>query len=60
MTGTENLGIDFDDIDEEKQEELAVKMLVCDTVVAFAADPKSFEPYLIKITEENKDKMEDV
>ena len=60
MTGTENLGIDFDDIDEEKQEELAVKMLVYDTVVAFAAGPKSFEPYLIKITEENKDKMEDV
>ena len=43
--GTENLGIDFNDIAEEKQEEVAAEMLVRDTVVAIAADPKSRESY---------------
>ena len=39
--------IDFDDIDEEKQEEVAAEMLVRDTVVALAADPKSCEPLVL-------------
>ena len=52
---------DFDDIDEEKLEKIAAEMLVRDTVVALAADPKSCESfYLIKITEEEKEKMEAV
>ena len=52
MINTENLGIEFDDIDEEKQEEVAAEMLVHDTVVALAADPKSHESfYLINIIE---------
>ena len=56
-----NLGIDFDDIDEEKQEEVEAEMLVCgDTVVALGADPKSGETYLIKITKEEKEKTKDV
>ena len=60
MIGTENLGIDFDDIDEEKQEEVAVEMFVRDTVVALATNPKSRESFcLIKITEEEKEKTED-
>ena len=50
-------GSDFDDIDEEMQKEVAVEMLVCDKVVALAADPKSCESfYLIKIAEEEKEK----
>ena len=54
-------GSDFDDIDEEMQKEVAVEMLVCDKVVALAADPKSCESfYLIKIAEEEKEKAEDV
>ena len=53
--------IDFDDIDEEKQEKVAVEIVVRDTTVAFTADPKSHESfYLMKITEEEKLKMEDV
>ena len=53
MIGTENFGIDFDDIDEGKQEEVAAEMLVRDTVVALAADPKSCESFhLIKIAKE--------
>ena len=52
MIGTENLGIDFDDIDEEKQEEVAAEMLVHDTAIALVADPKACKSfYLIKITE---------
>ena len=52
MIGTENLGIDFDDIDEGKQEEVAAEMLVPDTVVEPGANPKSRESfYLIKTTE---------
>ena len=36
-------------------------MLVHDTVIALAANPKSRESfYLIKITEQDKEKMEDV
>ena len=47
--------IDFDDIDEEKQEKVAVEIVVRDTTVAFTADPKSHESfYLMKITEEEK------
>ena len=47
--------VDFDDIDEEKQEKVAVEMLVCDTTVAFAAEPKYHKSfYLMKITEEEK------
>ena len=61
MIGTENLRIDSDDIDEEKQEEVAAEMLVHDTVVAIAIDPKFCESfYLVKITEEEKENMEDV
>ena len=53
--------IDFDDIDEEKQEKIAAKMLVHNKVVALAVDPKSCESfYLINITEEEKEKTEDV
>ena len=52
---------DFDDIDEEKQEKITAKMLARDAVVALAADPKSCESfYLIKITEVEKEKTEDV
>ena len=59
MIGTENLGIDFDDIDEEKQEEVAAEMLVHDTVIALVADPKACKSFcLIKITEEEKEKTE--
>ena len=39
MIDTENLEIDYDDIDEEKQEEVAAEMLVRDTVAALAVDP---------------------
>ena len=60
MIGTKNLGIDFDDIDEEKQEEIAAEMLVCDTVVALVVDPIFCESYIIKITEGKKEKKEDV
>ena len=61
MIGTENFGIEFDDIDEEKQEEVAAEKFVRDTVVALAANPKSLDYfYLIKFTEEQKEKTEDV
>ena len=61
MIETENLGIDFDDNDEEKQQEVAAEMLVCDTVVVIATDPKPCESfYLIKIRVEEKEKTEDV
>ena len=61
MIGTENLGIEFDDIDEEKKKEVAAEKLIRDTVVALAANPKSLDYfYLIKITEEQKEKTEDV
>ena len=52
---------DFDDIDEEKQEKITAKMLARDAVVALAADSKPCESlYLIKITEVEKEKTEDV
>ena len=55
MISTKNLGIDFDVIDEEKQEDVADEMLVRDAVVALAVDPKFLETsYLIKITEEKE------
>ena len=55
--GRTNSGIGFDNIDEEKQEEVAAKMPVHDTVVAIATDPKPRQSfYLIKITEEKKEK----
>ena len=61
MIVKENLGTEFDDIDEEKQKEVAAKMLVRDTVVAIAVDPKSPESfYLIMITGEAKETTEDV
>ena len=61
MIVKENLGIDFDDIDEEKQKEVAAEMLVRDTVVAYAVNPKSRESfYLITITGEEKETTEDV
>ena len=51
MIGAENLEIDFANIDEEKQEEVA-EMLVRDTLVALVANSKSRESFcLIKITE---------
>ena len=60
MISTKNLGIGFDVIDEEKQEDVADEMLVRDAVVALEVDPKFLETfYLIKITEE-KEKKEDV
>ena len=47
--------VDFDDIDQEKQEKVAVEMLVYDATVAFTADPKYHESfYLMKITDEEK------
>ena len=53
--------IDFDDIVEEKQGENAPEMLVRKAVIALAANLKSQESfYLIKITEEEKEKAEDV
>ena len=53
--------MDFDDIDEEKQKEVAAEMPVRNAVVAIVANPKSCEGfYLIKIIEEEKEKMEDV
>ena len=39
MIGTENLGIDFYDLDEKKQEEVAAEMLARGSVVALAVDP---------------------
>ena len=55
MIDTKNLGIDFDDTDEEKQEKVAAEMPVHDAVVAIVANPKSCESfYLIKNTEEGK------
>ena len=51
---------DFDDIDKDKQEKITGKILVGDTVVALADDPKSCESfYLKKITKEEKEKMGD-
>ena len=53
--------IDFDDINQGTQEKIAAEMLVHDTAVALAINPKSQETfYLIKITEEKKEKTEDV
>ena len=50
--------INFDNIGEKKQEKIAVEMLVRNTIVALAADPKSHESfYLIKITEEKTEDM---
>ena len=61
MTVKENLGIDFDDTDEGKQKEVAAEMLVRDTVLALAVNPKSRESFnLIKITGEEKETTEDV
>ena len=61
MIGTENYGIDVDEIDEGRQDEVAAEMLARDTVVALAADLKSCESfYLIKITEEERAQTEDV
>ena len=61
MIVKENLGIDFHDIDEEKQKEVVAEMLVRDTVVALAVNPKSRESfYLITITGEEKETTEDV
>ena len=55
MIDTKNLGIDFDDIDEEKQEEVAAEMPVHDAVVTIVANPKSCESFnLIKNIEEGK------
>ena len=57
MIGTENLRIDFDDIDEEQHMEVAAELLVCDTVVEYVAHSKSHESfYLIKIAEQEKEK----
>ena len=59
MIGTENLGIDFYDLDEKKQEEVAAEMLARGSLVALAVDPKSCESfYLVNITEEKKEKTE--
>ena len=61
MIVKENLGTDFDDIDEEKQKEVAAEMLLRDTVVATVVDPKFPESfYLIMITGEEKETTEDV
>ena len=61
MIVKENFGIDFDDIDDGKKKEVTAKMLVRDTVVALAANPKSCESfYLIKIKGEEKETREDV
>ena len=50
--------INFDNIGEKKQEKIAVEMLVRNTIVALAADPKFHESfYLIKITEEKTEDM---
>ena len=52
---------DFDDIDEDKQEKTTAKIIVRDAVAAFADDSKSCESfYLIKITEEEKEKIKDI
>ena len=59
MIGTENLGIDFYDLDEKKQEEVAAEMLARGSVVALAVYPKSCESfYLVNIMEEKKEKTE--
>ena len=56
MIGTKNLGIDFGDIDEEKQEKFAAELPISDTVVTIEIDPKSRESFYIKITEKLKEK----
>ena len=56
MIGTKNLGIDFGDIDEEKQERFAAELPIRDTVVTIEIDPKSRESFYIKITEKLKEK----
>ena len=61
IIGTKNLGIDFDDINKEKEKKVAADMPVRDTVTAIAVDSKSRESfYLKKITEEEKEMTEDV
>ena len=51
---------DFDDIDEEKQEKIPAEMLLRDTVVVLAADPKSHESfYLIKMGRNRRGETED-
>ena len=41
IIGTKNLGIDFDDINKEKEKKVAADMPVRDTVTAIAVDSKS-------------------
>ena len=61
IIGTKNLGIDFDDINKEKEKKVAGDMPVRDTVTAIAVDSKSRESfYFKKITEEEKEMTEDV
>ena len=45
IIGTKNLGIDFDDINKEKEKKVAADMPVRDTVTAIAVDSKSRESF---------------